>query len=450
MLKLDISHIYDFVSENEISSYQKAVTGANEMLYNKTGKGSDYLGWLSLPSDIKKEEIKKIKECAASLASQSDIIVVIGIGGSYLGARAVIDALSNNFNQLLSKSERKAPLILFAGENIGEDYHKELLDILNDRDYSVIVISKSGTTTEPAIAFRLLKAHLEMKYGKPGAKQRIAAVTDKAKGALKKLADSEGYQTFVIPDDVGGRYSVLTPVGLLPIAAAGFDIDALLNGAKNMQQLTLDKKSIEENPADLYAAARNAIYKKGKTTEILASFTPNLNYIIEWWKQLYGESEGKDGKGIFPAGVNFTADLHSMGQWMQEGTRNIFETVISINEPKQTLKVPADKDNLDEMNYIAGKHLSEVNKMAELGTMLAHVEGGVPNISVTLNKLDEENLGELIYFFEKACGVSGYLLGVNPFDQPGVEAYKKNMFALLGKAGFEDMKAELENKLKGR
>ena len=449
MLKLDISHIYDFVSRDEISLYQKAVTGANEMLYNKTGKGSDYLGWLELPSNITAEEISKIKDCANSLASHSDIIVVIGIGGSYLGARAVIDALSNNFNSLLSKSERKAPLILFAGENIGEDYHFELLKILDERDYSVIVISKSGTTTEPAIAFRLFKAHLEKKYGRESAKKRIVAVTDRSRGALKKLADSEGYETFVIPDDVGGRYSVLTPVGLLPIAAAGFDIDALLNGAKAMQQLTREKKDMDGNPADLYAAARNALYRKGKSTEILASFTPNMNYIIEWWKQLYGESEGKEGKGIFPAGVNFTADLHSMGQWMQEGKRNIFETVINITEPKNELEVPADNDNLDEMNYIAGKRFSEVNNMAELGTMLAHVQGGVPNISISLTKLDEENLGELIYFFEKACGVSGYLLGVNPFDQPGVEAYKKNMFALLGKAGFEELRSELEKNLKG-
>lgn len=448
MLKLDISHIYETVSQDEIYSYHKAVTGANEMLYNKTGKGSDYLGWLELPSNFSKEAISQIKDCAASLAGKSEIIVVIGIGGSYLGARAVIDALSNNFNFLLDKNERKAPLILFAGENISEDYHAELIGVLNDRDYSIIVISKSGTTTEPAIAFRLLKNHIEKKYGKAEAKTRIAAVTDKAKGALKKLADAEGYQTFVIPDDVGGRFSVLTPVGLLPIAAAGFDIDALLNGAKAMQQLTRDKKSMDENPADLYAAARNALYDKGKTIEILAGYEPNLNYIVEWWKQLYGESEGKDGKGIFPAGVNFTADLHSMGQWMQEGTRSIFETVISVKESKFTLTVPNDKDNLDEMNYISGKRLSEVNKMAELGTMLAHVQGGVPNISLSLNRLDEENLGELIYFFEKACAVSGYMLGVNPFDQPGVEAYKKNMFALLGKPGFEDMKRELESKLK--
>lgn len=448
MLELNITQIYGTVTKDELYSYRQKITEANDMLYKRTGKGSEFLGWLDLPSNISKDEISQIKDCASSLAGKSDIIVVIGIGGSYLGARAVIDALSNNFNSLLSKNERKAPLILFAGENISEDYHAELLGVLNDRDYSIVVISKSGTTTEPAIAFRLLKSHIETKYGKLEAKTRIAAVTDKAKGALKKLADAEGYQTFVIPDDVGGRFSVLTPVGLLPIAAAGFDIEALLKGAKAIQHLTHEKKSLDENPADMYAAARNALYNKGKTIEILAGYTPNLNYIVEWWKQLYGESEGKNGKGIFPAGVNFTADLHSMGQWMQEGTRSIFETVISIQNSEHTLTVPGDNDNLDEMNYIAGKRLSEVNKMAELGTMLAHVEGGVPNIALSLNKIDEENLGELIYFFEKACAVSGYVLGVNPFDQPGVEAYKKNMFALLGKPGFEDMKRVLESKLK--
>lgn len=448
MLELNISQISDFVTKDELKSYQQSITEANNMLYNKSGKGSDYLGWIDLPSRISTDEISKIKECAHKLSSHSDVIVVIGIGGSYLGARAVIDALSDNFNSLLSKNERKAPLIIYAGENIGEDYHFELLKILDERDYSVIVISKSGTTTEPAIAFRLFKAHLEKKYGKAGTKSRIAAVTDKAKGALKKLSDSESYETFVIPDNVGGRYSVLTPVGLLPIAAAGFDIDALIKGASNMQVLTSSQKNMADNPADIYAAARNALYSKGKITEILASFTPNLNYIIEWWKQLYGESEGKEGKGIFPAGVNFTSDLHSMGQWMQEGNRNIFETVLSVKSPKHKLTVPTDNDNLDEMNYIAGKRFSEVNKMAELGTMLAHVSGGVPNISVSLNKIDEENLGELIYFFEKACGVSGYLLGVNPFDQPGVEAYKKNMFALLKKPGFEQQTIEILKKLK--
>jgi len=448
MLKLDISHINSFIPVDSLSHMQKNVDEANKALYSGSGKGSGYLGWLNLPGEITTDEINEINECAESLASQSDVIVVIGIGGSYLGARAVIDALSDNFNPMLSKAERGAPLVIYAGNNLSEDYYAELLQVLENFDYSIIVISKSGTTTEPAIAFRILKAHIEGEYGKEEAKNRIVAITDSSKGALKKLADSEGYKTFVIPDNVGGRYSVLTPVGLLPIAAAGFDITKLVNGAKNMMSICAEKKLMDENPADLYAAARNALYQNGKVIEILAGYSPNLNYIIEWWKQLYGESEGKEQKGIFPAGVNFTADLHSMGQWMQEGTRNIFETVIRIENSKNRLTVPADNDNLDELNFLKGKRLSDVNKMAELGTMVAHIEGGVPNITLTMNKIDEENLGELIYFFEKACGVSGYLLGVNPFDQPGVEAYKKNMFALLGKPGYEKMKAEIEAKLK--
>lgn len=449
MLKLDISQVTGFLTADSLNKLQDSVNDANKSLYSKTGKGSEFLGWLNLPGNVSDNEINEINDCAALLAAKSDIIVVIGIGGSYLGARAVIDALSGNFNSLLHKNERKSPLILFAGNNINEDYHYELIQLLDKYDYSIIVISKSGTTTEPAIAFRLLKAHIEAKYGKPEAKSRIAAVTDKAKGALKKLADTEGYKTFIIPDDVGGRFSVLTPVGLLPIAAAGFKIKQLLNGAKSMMNLCAEKKTLDENPADLYAAARYALYQNGKVIEILASYTPNLNYIIEWWKQLYGESEGKEGKGIFPAGVNFTADLHSMGQWMQDGIRNIFETVLSIKKPEHSLIVPKDKENLDELNFLSGKRLSEVNKMAELGTMLAHVSGGVPNIIITADKIDEENLGGLIYFFEKACAVSGYLLGVNPFDQAGVEAYKKNMFALLGKPGFEEMKRELLNKISG-
>lgn len=448
MLKLDISQVTGFLSADSLNKLQDSVNDANKSLYSKTGKGSEFLGWLNLPGNVSDNEINEINDCAALLAAKSDIIVVIGIGGSYLGARAVIDALSGNFNSLLHKNERKSPLILFAGNNISEDYHYELIQLLDKYDYSIIVISKSGTTTEPAIAFRLLKAHIEAKYGKPEAKSRIAAVTDKAKGALKKLADTEGYKTFIIPDDVGGRFSVLTPVGLLPIAAAGFNIKQLLNGAKNMMNLCAEKKPLDENPADLYAAARYALYQNGKVIEILASYTPNLNYIIEWWKQLYGESEGKEGKGIFPAGVNFTADLHSMGQWIQEGIRNIFETVLRVESSKHSLIVPDDKENLDELNFLSGKKLSGVNKMAELGTMLAHVSGGVPNISITIEKTDEENLGGLIYFFEKACAISGYLLGVNPFDQAGVEAYKKNMFALLGKPGFEEMKSMLEKKLK--
>jgi glucose-6-phosphate isomerase len=448
MLKINIDNILSFVSHDEVYSLQSKVTEANKMLYGKSGKGSEFLGWLDLPSKTSTSELNKINDCAKRLAEQSDIILVIGIGGSYLGSRAVIDALSNNFSPLLTKAERKAPLILYAGENIGEDYHSELLELLDKKDYSIIVISKSGTTTEPAIAFRIFKAHIEKKYGKDNAKSRIAAITDSSKGALKKLADSEGYETFVIPDDVGGRFSVLTPVGLLPIAAAGFDITKLINGAKESEELCRSKSTLDENPADLYAAARNALYQKGKVIEILASYTPNLNYIIEWWKQLYGESEGKEGKGIFPAGVNFTADLHSMGQLVQDGMRNIFETVLSVESPTKKLAVPIDDADLDGLNFIAGKRMNEINKMAELGTMLAHIEGGVPNISLSITKNDEESLGGLIYFFEKACAVSGYLLGVNPFDQPGVEAYKKNMFALLNKPGFEKESAEIRKKIK--
>ncbi len=447
MIKLNIDKIFDFVTRDEVYSLDARVRQSEDMLYNKSGKGSDYLGWINLPSEIDIKEIGKIEECAKKFAAISELIIVIGIGGSYLGARAVIDALSGNFNSLLGRTKRGFPLVICAGNNLGEDYHADLLGILDEKDYSVIVISKSGTTTEPAVAFRLLKDHLEKKYGKENSKRRIAAVTDRAKGALKKLADAEGYETFVIPDDVGGRYSVLTPVGLLPIAAAGFDINKLIGGARETEELTASNKGLDNNPSNLYAAARNALYQKGKAIEILVSFTPNLNYFIEWWKQLYGESEGKENKGIFPAGVGFTTDLHSMGQWIQQGTRNIFETVINVESPNHTLSIESDPANLDELNYIAGKRLGEVNKMAELGTMIAHVEGGVPNISVSIPRVDEHNLGQLIYFFERACGVSGYLLGVNPFDQPGVEAYKKNMFALLGKPGFEKMTEEIRTKL---
>lgn len=432
MLNINIEDTLNFLTEEEIASFSGRAAECNKALYSKTGKGSDFLGWLELPSKITGDELKRIIECAGKLASQSDIIVVTGIGGSYLGARAVIDALSNNFNSLLSREERRSPLILYAGINISGDYHSELLGILGKYDYSVIVISKSGTTTEPAIAFRLLKDHLEKKYGTEASRKRIAAVTDKSKGALKKLSDTEGYQTFVIPDNIGGRFSVLTPVGLLPAAAAGFDIRELIAGAKEMQQICMN----DENPANLYAAVRNALYSKGKVIEILASYTPNLGYFIEWWKQLYGESEGKDGKGIFPAGVNFTADLHSMGQLIQDGSRNIFETVISVEKAQSSVNVPFAEADPDGLNYLAGKSLTEINYKAELGTRMAHVSGGVPNISVNLPEINEKSLGGLIYFFEKACALSGYLLGVNPFDQPGVETYKSNMFRLLGKPKF--------------
>jgi glucose-6-phosphate isomerase len=430
--KLSVKDVLNFVSKEEILSVQSEIQNAEELLKNKSGKGSDYLGWLELPSNISDDEIKNIEKSAKALANISDIIVVIGIGGSYLGARAVIDALSNNFKSLQRKKLRY-PLVLYAGENIGEDYLYNLLEILDKKDYSLIVISKSGTTTEPEIAFRILKNHLEKKYGKKQTRKRIVAITDNSKGALKKLADTEKYKSFVIPDDVGGRYSVLTPVGLLPIASSGFNINELLSGAKEMSEFLNTETSLEKNPANLYAAVRNILHRKGKAIEILVSYTPSMNIFIEWWKQLYGESEGKEGKGIFPAGVNFTTDLHSMGQWIQEGTRNIFETVVWIENAKRNLTVPEDKQNLDELNYLAGKNLNEINEKAMLGTAMAHVDGGVPNILISISELNEYYLGMLIYFFEKACGVSGYMLGVNPFNQPGVEMYKKNMFKLLGK-----------------
>jgi glucose-6-phosphate isomerase len=429
--QFNINNVLKFISPEEILAWEQEVLRSDDLLKNRNGKGSDFLGWVNLPSEISKKEIKDINKTAEYLRDKSQIIVVVGIGGSYLGAKAVIDALSNDF-QLLSR-KKKNPVIVYAGQNIGEDYLSNLLSVLDKKDYSIIVISKSGTTTEPAVAFRILKNHIEKKYGKKEAKRRIIAVTDKAKGALKKLSDKEGYKTFVIPDDVGGRFSVLTPVGLLPVAAAGFNIKNLIRGARDMQEFIDMEKSISGNPAFLYAATRNALYKKGKAIEILANYTPSLSYFTEWWKQLYGESEGKNGKGIFPAGVNFTTDLHSMGQLIQDGTRNIFETVLWVESSSKKLKVPKDTENLDELNYIAGKRLIEVNHKAMIGTLMAHVDGGVPNISISISKLNEYYLGQLIYFFERACGISGYALGVNPFDQPGVEAYKKNMFALLGK-----------------
>ncbi len=434
-LSIDYSKVKQFISEDEINSFQKDLTKGHQQLIDKTGKGNDFVGWVNLPSEIDEELIAGIQANAKAIKDIADIYVVIGIGGSYLGARAIIEALNHNFAAL--KDDNKYPFIVYAGQNISEDYMAELLDILDKKDYALTVISKSGTTTEPAVAFRILKNHLEQKYGKENACKRIIAVTDKEKGALKKLSNDEGYQTYVVPDDVGGRYSVLTPVGLLPIAVAGFDIRKLIEGAVNMQKHIMNSSYINENPACLYAALRNALYVKGKTIEIMVNYQPNLLYITEWWKQLYGESEGKEHKGIFPAGVSFTTDLHSMGQYIQDGLRNIFETVLSVDKPHRNIEVPYDKEDLDGLNFIAGKRIHEVNKMAELGTMIAHVDGGVPNIKITLPEINEYNLGELIYFYEFACGLSGYLLDVNPFDQPGVEAYKRNMFALLGKPGFE-------------
>ena len=434
-IKLSIEKAFGFVSEQAVADYKTQVTKANASLHNGTGKGSDFLGWLNLPTSIDEAHLADVENTAKILRENCEIVVVIGIGGSYLGAKAVIDALSNSFDWL--QTERTSPAVVYAGQNIGEDYLYELQELLKNKKFGIISISKSGTTTEPALAFRLLKTQLEEQQGKEAAKNLIVCVTDKARGALRTLATQEGYKTYVIEDNIGGRYSVLSPVGLLPIAVAGFDIRKLVEGAVTMEKLCGEGVSFEENPAAQYAAVRNELYKSGKTTEILVNFHPKLHYIGEWWKQLYGESEGKENKGIFPAAVDFTTDLHSMGQWIQEGERNIFETVISVNEPNHTKVFPHDEANLDGLNFLSGKRVDEVNKMAELGTMIAHVDGGVPNLKIELPKLNEYYLGELLYFFEKACGISGYVLGVNPFDQPGVEAYKKNMFALLDKPGFE-------------
>ena len=439
MKKIDINikNISKSVSTEQLHKYQSTITNCHDKILNKTGKGSDYLGWVDLPASIDKELLVDIKNTAKKLRAHSEVFVVIGIGGSYLGARAVIDALKHHFDFMLPHEVNQKLVIVYAGQNISEDYLSDLLDVLDSKDYSLAVISKSGTTTEPAIAFRILKNHLENKYGLEGAKDRIIAITDGKKGALKQLSINKGYKSYIVPDDVGGRYSVLTPVGLLPIAVAGFDIQKLVEGANEMRGFLHSSSSIDSNPAALYAAARNALYGSGKCLEIMVSYLPNLFYLTEWWKQLYGESEGKEGRGIFPAGVSNTSDLHSMGQYIQEGERILFETVLSVNKTKHHLEVPSDKDNLDKLNYISGKNLHYVNQMAEVGTTLAHVDGGVPNIQISIPEINEYYLGQLIYFFEFACALSGYTLGINPFDQPGVEAYKKNMFALLGKKGFE-------------
>lgn len=443
-LNLDITHAQYFV-EKEYESLLAKSAEALETLNNGTGAGADFLGWNTLPSSTSDELLGRIEKTAERLQENCDYVVCVGIGGSYLGAKAVISALSDNFADFYGP-QPKRPKVLFAGQNIGEEYLAELQKLLKGKRFGIIVISKSGTTTEPAIAFRLLKDQLVAEAGEEKAKNLIVAVTDEKKGALRTMADQEGYETYVIPDNVGGRFSVLTPVGLLPIAVAGFDIKKLIAGAADMERTT--KHASPENPAQEYARLRNALYQSGKKTEILANFNPKLHYLAEWWKQLFGESEGKDGKGIFPASVDLTTDLHSMGQWIQDGERTIFETVISVKEPSITHRIPEDAANLDGINYLAGKRIDEVNKMAELGTMLAHVEGGVPNIRIELHALDEYTLGQVIYFFEKACGISGYMLGVNPFDQPGVEAYKKNMFALLEKPGYEKETAAIKSKLK--
>ena len=443
----DYSKACGFVQDHEMQYMSELAEQAKEKLLARTGAGNDFLGWIDLPVDYDKDEFDRIKKAAEKIREDSEVLLVIGIGGSYLGARAAIEFLGHSFANVVSKEVRKSPEIYYVGNSISSTYVKDLIDVIGDRDFSINMISKSGTTTEPAIAFRVFKELLEKKYGKEEAAKRIYATTDKAKGALKNLATEEGYETFVVPDDVGGRFSVLTPVGLLPIAVAGFDIEKLVEGARTMETICGPATPFAENPAAVYAATRNELYKDGKKIEILVNFNPKLHYMNEWWKQLYGESEGKDGKGIYPSAVDFSTDLHSMGQWIQEGERTIFETVISIENPEHTLQVPSDSENLDGLNFLAGKRVDEVNKMAELGTQLAHVDGGVPNMRLIVPELNEYYLGEIIYFFEKACGISGYLLGVNPFNQPGVEAYKKNMFALLNKPGYEEESKAIQARL---
>lgn len=444
-LKLNINDVTPWVTKEEINELADAATMANMALHDGTLLGNDFLGWVDLPSSITESQIEEIEKTAIHLRTHCDVVVVVGIGGSYLGAKAVIDALSNSFDWLQDK--RKNPVILYAGNNISEDYLYELVEYLNGRSFGIINISKSGTTTEPALAFRILKDKLEREVGKEESRNRIVAITDASKGALRDLAMNEGYKTFVIPDNVGGRYSVLTPVGLLPIAVAGINIRLLIHGASEMEKETSRDTVFKNNFAAIYAVTRNELYKRGKKIELLVNFHPKLHYFAEWWKQLFGESEGKDNKGIFNASVNFTTDLHSMGQWIQEGERTIFETIISIEEPNKKVKIPHDELDLDGLNYLEGKRVDEVNKMAELGTRIAHVDGGVPNIVITIPELSSYYVGQLIYFFEKACGISGYLLGVNPFDQPGVEAYKKNMFALLEKPGFEKETEEIKRRI---
>ncbi len=442
----DYSKASAFVRENEVESMKKLALDAKELLVSKKGAGSDFLGWINLPEEYDKEEFARIKKAAAKIQSDSEVLVVIGIGGSYLGARAAIEFLRHSFYNVVDKSVRKTPEIYFAGNSISSTYLKHLIDVIGDRDFSINMISKSGTTTEPAIAFRVFKEMAEKKYGKEGAAKRIYATTDRARGSLKNLANEEGYESFVVPDDVGGRFSVLTAVGLLPIAVSGADIDKLMEGAAEGRRLALEKP-FEENDALQYAALRNILLRKGKAIEILANYEPAVHYVSEWWKQLYGESEGKDQKGIFPASVDLTTDLHSMGQFIQDGSRNLFETVINIETSREEIIIGEEPTDLDGLNYLAGKSVDFVNKSAMNGTILAHTDGQVPNLMINVPEVNEYYLGQLFYFFEFACGVSGYLLGVNPFNQPGVESYKKNMFALLGKPGYEAQREELLKRL---
>ncbi len=442
MINVDISRTKQFVSASELEAMKERLASAHDTLVNGSGAGSDFLGWLRLPEEIDREEFARVKICAERIRSDSQVLLVIGIGGSYLGARAAIEFIrGNTYNQRTNGS----PEVYFVGNNLSTDYINEIIEIIGDRDFSINVISKSGSTTEPAVAFRLFKDMIEKKYGKEGAKKRIYATTDKSRGALKNLATNEGYETFVVPDDIGGRYSVLTAVGLLPMAVAGIDIDAALSGAKQAMNLLVNTKDYA-NPAWLYVGARNIMYEKGKKIEILACFEPKFKYMAEWWKQLYGESEGKDNVGIFPASVEFTADLHSMGQYIQQGERMLMETVVSFAKPEKDIIVPENAEDFDGLNYLAGKSIDFVNNNAYRGTAIAHEDGGVPNMCISLAKADAEAFGYMVYFFEFACGLSGYVLGVNPFDQPGVEAYKKNMFALLGKPGYEELLKEILEK----
>ena len=447
-MKLNFNYQFakNFFNENELKQIKPYVELANEVLTSKIGAGSDFLGWVDLPENYDKDEFARIKKAAEKIKNDSEVLIVIGIGGSYLGAKAAIEFLSHSFYNNLPKDKRKTPEIYFAGTNMSGVYLQHLIEVVGDRDFSVNVISKSGTTTEPAIAFRVFKKMLEEKYGKEEAAKRIYATTDKEKGALKTLAAAEGYETFVVPDNVGGRFSVLTAVGLLPIAAAGINIDDLMAGAKDAMN-DFANKNMDENQALQYAAVRNILHRKGKDLELIVNYEPRVHYLSEWWKQLFGESEGKDGKGLYPTSADFSADLHSLGQYIQEGQRLFFETVVSIGKPEVEFVIESDKDNLDGLNFIAGKTLDYVNKKATDGVILAHIDGNVPNLGVNIPEATPYHLGYTFYFFEKACGVSGYLLGVNPFDQPGVEAYKKNMFALLGKPGYEEAGKELEKKL---
>ncbi|MRH44772.1 glucose-6-phosphate isomerase [Aquibacillus halophilus] len=445
-VRFEYDKALSFFGQHELDYLKEPVKLAHEAIHNQTGAGNEYLGWVDLPEAYDKDEFSRIKKSAEKIKSDSDVLLVVGIGGSYLGARAALEMLNHSFYNALSKEQRKTPQVFFVGNSVSAPYINDLFDTLKDKDVSVNVISKSGTTTEPAIAFRIFRKFLEDKYGVEEAKGRIYATTDKERGALKTLATEEGYESFIIPDDVGGRYSVLTAVGLLPIAASGVDIDAMMSGAQKAQA-ELSEEDLYKNPAYQYAAVRNVLYNKGKTIEMLINYEPSLQYFSEWWKQLFGESEGKDFKGIFPASANFSTDLHSMGQYVQEGRRDLFETVLHVEEPKSDITIEEDKQDLDGLNYLAGKTMDFVNEKAYQGTMLAHTDGQVPNLIVHLPKLDAYTFGYIVYFFEKACAISGYLLGVNPFDQPGVEAYKKNMFALLGKPGFEKEKEELEKRL---